>query len=291
MTLQYKNQDGSIPGSEFLSIKSLLNHLGFRPVESNERESFYTNIFNGDKFVPRSFRLDHKLDVWFDKSIGKGGNILDFAKNYWPELSVEEITKKLIAFSSVTEYHYMFPVNNNKRKRKRKPIKLPHYQISRITKLGQTDEITRFLQESGLWDFADSNLVEVHYYVIDQSRKRKDFCAAGWPNENGGWEVYAKNFKSTIGTRGMSVFHASTRSVIVFQEFSDYLKNRDKLHALYSSILVLNSPMFLSAAIRRVQNFREVSFYLDDKREGYNETRSFIEEKLPSCRIIPLNNP
>ncbi|CDS94185.1 conserved hypothetical protein [Sphingobacterium sp. PM2-P1-29] len=290
MTVHNNNLLGSTSIDNFLSIKSLLNHLGFRPIETNERESFYSNIFLGSKFVPKSFRLDHTLDAWFDKSLGKGGNIIDFARKYWPDLTLSEIEEKLSAFSTLTEYHYMFPVKDKPR-RKRKPTKLPHYQVDRIRKLGLTDEISDFLLESGLWQFADSNLVEVHYYFIDQKGKRRDFCAAGWPNENGGWEVYAKNFKSCIGPKGMSIFHASTRSIIIFQEFTDYLKNRDKLHALYSSILVLNSPNFLTAALNRVRNFEEVTFYFDEKREGYNDTRICVEEKLSNCKIIPLKIP
>jgi len=58
--------------------------------------------------------------------------------------------------------------------------------------------------ESGLWELADLNIREVYYYVTDQKGKRKDFCAAGWMNENGGWEVCAQNYTGCIGTKGMS---------------------------------------------------------------------------------------
>lgn len=289
MIADNNNQNTTILGGTFLSIKSLLNRLGFKPDESNEKESYYSNIFLGKGLNYKSFRLDHELDAWFDKSLGKGGNVIDFAKNYWPDLTTDEIEEKLLAFSAVTEYHYMFPVKDNP-KRKRKPVKLPHYQVDRVRNLGLTLEISEFLQESGLWEFADANLVEVHYYVIDQKGKRKDFCAAGWSNENGGWEVYAKNFKSCIGPKGMSIFQASTRSLLIFQEFADYLKNRDKLHALYASILVLNSPHFISAALKRAKKYEDITFYLDEKREGYFNAQMNIDEILPNCNIISINS-
>ena len=289
MTVQNYNQGASTTTSNLLSIKSLLNHLGFRPIETNEKESFYSNVFSRNKIVFKGFKLDHALDAWFDKSIGKGGNVIDFAKNYWPDLTMEELIQKLLDFSSNTEYHYMFPVKDKPR-RKRKPIKLPHYQVDRIRNLGLTAEISEFLQESGLWEFADVNLVEVHYYVIDQKGQRKDFCAAGWPNENGGWEVYAKNFKSCLGSKGMSIFQASTRSILIFQEFTDYLRNRDKFQALYSSILVLNSSYFISAALNRIKKYEDITFYLDESREGYSDVRNNVEDTLANCKIIPIQS-
>lgn len=287
MKLNTVVSDGLNSGDEFISIKLLLNHLGFKPVESNEKESFYSNIFISNSLKPKSFRLDHALDVWFDKSIGKGGNIMDFGKLYWPNLDKNAVQEKLRSFPANKEYHYMFPVNEKPR-RKRRPVKLPHYQIERIRQLGITSEVSAFLQEAGLWEIADSNLVEVHYYVRDEKGKRRDFCAAGWPNENGGWEVYAKNFKSCIGSKGMSIFQASTRNITIFQEFTDYLKNRDKLYALYSSILVLNSPQFLSAAIKRVSKYKNITFYIDEKREGYEEAKLQIQSTLQNFIIQPL---
>lgn len=285
MKLNTVVSDGLNSGDEFISIKSLLNHLGFKPVESNEKESFYSNIFISNSLKPKSFRLDHALDVWFDKSIGKGGNITDFGKLYWPNLDKNAIREKLRSFHENNEYHYMFAVNEKSR-RKRRPIKLPHYQIERTHKLGFTSEVSTFLQEAGLWEIADSNLVEVHYYVRDEKGRRRNFCAAGWPNENGGWEVYAKNFKSCIGPKGMSIFQASTINITVFQEFTDYLKNRDKLYALYSSILVLNSPQFLFAAIKRVCKYKNITFYIDETRESYQEAKLEIQSALPNCNIL-----
>jgi len=287
MTEKTNTQDEGNSPNHFLSIKSLLNHLGFKPIESNDKESFYSNIFKAPKFVPKGFRLDHALDAWFDKTLGKGGNIVDFAKHYWPTLDPDEIHEKLASISDNFKYHHLFPIKERP-KRKRKPIKLPHYQVDRIRKLELSCEVFDFLNESNLWEFADSNLVEVHYYFIDQMGKRKDFCAAGWPNENGGWELYAKNFRSCIGPKGMSIFQASTRNITIFQEFTDYLKNRDQLYALYSSILVLNTPQFISAAIKRAGKYNNVRFYLDEKREGYKEAKIEVQGSLPNCIFLPL---
>lgn len=287
MTTNRILSDESSSKEEFISIKSLLNHLGFKPIVSNEKESFYSNIFTSNSLKPNSFKLDHTLDVWFDKSIGKGGGIIDFGKHYWPNLNLDEVREKLNSFSTSKEYHFMFPIND-KKKRKRKPIKLPYYQVAGIRKLGLTNEVSTFLQDAGLWEIADSNLVEVHYYVKDEKGKRRDFCAAGWPNENGGWEVYAKNFKSCIGPKGMTFFEASTRNIAIFQEFTDYLKHRDQLYSLYSSILVLNSPQFVSAAIKRASKYDNVKFYFDGKREGYKDSKIAVHSSLPNCIFLPL---
>src|SRR5690606_17675428 len=120
----------------------------------------------------------NQLDTWFDSSLGllgKGGKFMDFARTYWPNLSTEQIEEKLRNIQRQS-------AKKDRRLRKRKATKIPHYQIDSARPLGYNNEVTDFLMESGLWDLADLNLREVYYYVTDQKGKRKDFCAAGWQN-------------------------------------------------------------------------------------------------------------
>lgn len=287
MTLYNQNNNSDNIGKEYLSIKSLLNHLGLKPVDSLENESFYTNVFLKTKFIPKTFKLDHALDVWFDKSLEKGGNIIDFARIYWPHLSSEEIDRKLTEYSSIPQYHHLFPINDKPR-RKRKPIKLPHYQVDRIRNLGFSNEITEYLWESGLWESADSNLFEVHYYVLDQKGKRKDFCAAGWQNENGGWEVRARHFESCLGLKGITIFPGSERVLAVFPGYLDYLKKRSDNQLPYISALILNHPDFLYAAIKRARHFGKVLLYVDETRIADRLLGEAFKDEVPNTEVIPL---
>lgn len=273
------------PFNDDLSLVALLSLLGHEPVSTTKEETQYAAVFTSRSNNRAVFSVNNRLNSWFDKSLGKGGSVIDFANIYWPELSAEQIEQKLQDL--MTCINTILP-QNEKPKRKRKPLKVPHYQIDKIRPIGQTTEITDLLKESGLWEIADLSLHEVHYFVTDQKGRRKDFCAAGWQNENGGWEVRAARFQSCIGAKGMTVFSRSEIVLAVFPEYTDYLKKRNDKYMSYASVIILNYPEFIPAAIKRASHFDKVLLYVDDTREGYGSAIEKFTRELPQSKVISL---
>lgn len=271
---------------ETLPITSLLRALGHNPVSTTDEESFYTNVFGSATNNRVVMEVNHRLNLWFDRSLGRGGNLMDFARVYWPNLSPEEIGQKL---QSIHDAVATMVVPKDRPRRKRKAIKIPHYQIDRTNPLGYNTEITDFLMESGLWELADLNMQEVHYFVTDQKGKRKDFHAAGWQNENGGWEVRAQHFESCIGPKGMTFLSHSPNVLAIFPEYVDYLKTRNDNQLPYASVLVLNYPDFLSASMRRARYFEKVLLYADESRAGYNALAETFLDELPHTTVISIH--
>lgn len=266
-----------------LSLTSLLRELGHEPVSTTDEETQYTAVFTSRSNNRIVLTVNNKLNSWFDKSLGKGGNVIDFAQVYWPELSAEQIEQKL--------HDLMIRINivtprNERPKRKRKPLKVPHYQIDKIRPIGQTSEITDLLKESGLWEIADLSLQEIHYFVTDQKGRRKDFCAAGWQNENGGWEVRAAHFQSCIGAKGISVFSRSETVLAIFPEYADYLKKRNDKYLSYASVIILNYPDFIPASIKRAQRFEKVLLYIDESRKGYESAIRQFTREVPQTTVF-----
>lgn len=266
-----------------LSLIALLSELGYEPVFVTEEEIQYAAVFTSRSNNRVILTVNNSLNSWFDRSLGKGGNVIDFAQTYWPELSTEQIEKKLIEIMTRIE---STGSPEHRARRKRKPLKLPHYQIDQVRPLGQTNEITDFLKETGLWEIADLNVQEVHYFVIDQKGKRKDFCAAGWQNENHGWEVRAKHFQSCIGAKGMTLLSRSETVLAIFPEYTDYLKKRNDKYLSYASVMVLNYPNFLPAAIKPAQRFEKVMLYVDESREGYQSAVEQFTRKVPQTTVF-----
>jgi hypothetical protein len=157
-----------------------------------------------------------------------------------------------------------------------------------LTHWGITMRLPIFCWKAICWKLADLNIQEVNYYVIDQKGKRKDFCAAGWQNENGGWEVRAQKYSGCIGTKGMTFIPGSQSVLAIFPEYVDFLKRRNDEHLYYASILILNHPEFLSAALKRASHFEKVLSYIDDMRQGYQSTREVFKDKLLHAEVKPL---
>ncbi|WP_333577621.1 hypothetical protein [Sphingobacterium sp.] len=269
------------PSYETPDLVTLLKALGHEPISINGDEFHYASVFGNRTNNKIVLTVNQQFKSWFDSSLGKGGNLMDFARTYWPDLSNEQIEEKLREIKARS-------AKKDRPLRKRKATKIPDYRVARTRPLGYNNEVTDFLMESGLWELADLNIREVYYYVTDQKGKRKDFCAAGWLNENGGWEVRAQNYTGCIGTKGMTFNPGSYSVLAIFPEYVDYLKRRNDKHLQYASVLILNHPEFLSAALKRASHFEKVLFYVDDTRIGYQSAREVFTVRLPHTEVIPL---
>ncbi len=266
---------------EPLTIVTLLKALGHEPISINGDESGYASLFGKRTNNKIVLTVNQQFKSWFDSSIGKGGNLMDFARTYWPDLSTEQIEEKLREIQTQS-------AKKDRPLRKRKATKIPDYRVARTRPLGYNNEVTDFLMESGLWELADLNICEVYYYVTDQKGKRKDFCAAGWMNENGGWEVRAQNYTGCIGPRGMTFISASETALAIFPEYVDYLKRRSDKYLHYASVLILNHPDFISASLKRAHHFQRVLLYTDETGGDYQSLAEMFKDKLPHTEVIPL---
>ncbi|WP_171017544.1 hypothetical protein [Sphingobacterium daejeonense] len=110
-----------------------------------DEETQYAAVFTSRSNNRVVLTVNNSLNSWFDRSLGKGGSVIDFAQTYWPELSTEQIEQKLLEIMTRIE---STGSPENRARRKRKPLKLPHYQIDQVRPLGQTNEITDFLKEN-----------------------------------------------------------------------------------------------------------------------------------------------
>lgn len=147
----------------------------------------------------------------------------------------------------------------NRDYRKRKATKPPYYHVQHTLPLGESPAIRACLHSEGLWDLVTTDLQEVYYYKVDQRKKRRDFCAVGWPNENGGWEIRHPNYTGCLGPKGMTFIQGQSGHLFIFEDFTGYLcwKFTHKYH--FPNILILNYPEFLSAAKIRALKFNSVT--------------------------------
>ncbi len=275
---------GKTPHNEPLTIAALLKALGHEPVSIGGDEFQYASVLGKQTNNKIVLTVNNRLNTWFDRSLGllgKGGNLMEFSRAYWPDLSAEQIEEKLRSIQRQT-------AKEDRPLRKRKATKIPHYQIEHTGSLGCNKEITDFLLSSGLWELADLNIQEIHYYVTDQKGNRKYFCAAGWQNENGGWEVRAQNYSGCIGPRGMTFIPASDTALAILPEYVDYLKRRSDKYLHYASVLILNHPNFVSASLKRAHHFQRVLLYTDETGGDYQSLAKMLKGKMPHTEIIPL---
>ena len=268
---------------EQVPLRTLLNHLGHKPAKINGVEQLYFNVLKGTE-SKSTFIVNDQLNIWYDRLTKKSGDVIDFGLAYWPELNSDQVTEKIGQIFQISNQPAKVPTTN-KAKRKRLAVKIPFYHIEEIKPVGCNIDITAYLQSQGLWEISIGHLKEVYYYVVDEKRRRKEFFAAGWQNENGGWEVRGKNFSGCLGHKGMTFIPGCKNSLILFEDYLGYLNWKYANKMPGPSILILNYPEFLEAAKKRIVKFNEVAVFLANHHLK-EEPLSALEGINPQKNIV-----
>ncbi|HMI04874.1 MAG TPA: CHC2 zinc finger domain-containing protein [Pedobacter sp.] len=250
-----------------VSMVDFLSRLGFAPYGKPGRQTMYLSMLR-DSDTDASFSVSETRQFWYDHGMGKGGNIIDFAMLYWKGISFPEAVDKIQQVCDLVVSDSL-GVSAGDRPRIREAVKLPNYKIQSVKPFGTTDGINAYLRSRGIFEQGAGRLSEVFYYVEDEKKVRKNFFAAGWQNELGGWEVRNKYFKGCLGKKAVSFIPADPKKLVVFEGYMNYLSWLKDHPGAGSSVLVLNSLALLESGIALAKNFPDIGVYLDHDKSGY----------------------
>ena len=253
---------------EQVSIVDLLARLGYKPLPRHGREKVYVSMIRDNDTSP-SFSVNDDLGVWFDHGIRKGGNVIDFGLAYWKGLAFNDVLAKILEVCQVEP--------EKKSGRPRKAVKLPHYIVEHVKDVGTHPAITGYLRGRGVFDIARQFLCEVYYYIEDDKGQRKNYFAAGWQNENKGWEVRNKYFKGCIGHKAISFIQGHPKNVSVFEGFMDFLSWKTENSGKDNSVIILNTLALLRIGIEKAKSFSTIDIYFDRDASGLSATRDFVK--------------
>ncbi|WP_316738447.1 hypothetical protein [Pedobacter aquatilis] len=268
-----------------ISILSFLKNLGHKPVKQIGKEHYFKSIFRNEH--TDSLVVNEELEVWFDRggrnaSGIRGGTIIDIALAYWYPVSLE------IAIQKIKETMADITLKKVKsRHRKKLPVLNRRYVIREIKEITRNPSIFSFLLCRGVWTVADECLKEIHYQVAGLAQSNKSFYAAGWQNENGGWEIRNKYFKGCLGTRGLTFIASNSSRLLLFEDYFDYLTWRFYHEDEPADIIVLNSLSLLGAAIKRCKAYAEIEIYFSNDVSG-KEASLKVTGIYPSAKDCSL---
>lgn len=265
---------------ENVALTDFLNSLGFTPHGKPAKETMYISMLR-DSDTNASFSVNDKLGCWYDHGMGKGGNIIDFARLYWQNLSFKEVLEKIegVAGLTIAAADIQFP----SRPRIRPAMKLPNYLIQSVKPFGTTEGINAYLKSRGVFDVAKGLMSEIHYYVENEKKVRKNYYASAWQNEMGGWEVRNKYFKGCLGKKGITLLPGDPRQLAVFEGFFNYLSWKAENPNSAKSILVLNSLALLDQGLEKAKVFPDIDVYMDHDPAGFGALKKWVEV-LPYSR-------
>jgi DNA primase len=259
-----------------ISIIKVLQNLGCEVIKTNGDDLWFLSPFRQEK-TP-SFKINRKLNKWFDFGEQVGGNVIDFVIQKFG-FSVSEALEYLKKFDDFSFFHkQIFETTDEKD------------NIDHIEKVISVEHfaLIQYLKSRGITKYGNvRNLKEIHYSIKD-----KKCFALGFRNDSGGFEVRSKYAKICLGKKDISYIKNQGKTLRIFEGFFDYLSflQEQKINE-NSDFLILNSVALLQKNISILKEYPTIELYLDNDGAGDKYTNIVLENFLNAidCRIIFKN--
>jgi hypothetical protein len=257
--MDIRKQRLSLEEARQTDIVNYLSSLGYEPVKTRNNDYWYLSPLRTER-TP-SFKVNRKLNRWYDHGIGKGGNLLDFGTLYY-NCTIGELLDNLGGNLSFHQLHFVLE-NRGKTE-------------SKITILKESAALSfalcRYLnQRNILVEVAEQFCKEVRYEL-----NGKEYFAIGFKNDAGGYELRNSYSKLSSSPKDITTFQNGCSQAVVFEGFMDFLSfNSIHKNAPFSdhNFVVLNSVSFFEKARPFMEQHETIRLYLDRDSTGHNYSR------------------
>lgn len=237
-------------------IVDYLNSLGYQPEKIRNQNYWYKSPLRNEKTA--SFKVDRKLNRWYDFGTGRGGTLIDFATLYH-DCNVREFLDILNGFVGSLKSFTPTP-----------ELMVQH---AKITITGEhvlsSIPLLRYLQDRRInGGIADRFCKEVNYRIDDKS-----YYAIGFKNDQGGYELRNRYFKGNSHPKGVTTIKKGSLQVSVFEGFFDFLSycTMDLKSTLpETDFLILNSLSFFEKSLESLLAYDKIHLFLNNDKAGQN---------------------
>ncbi|MEO6844595.1 MAG: toprim domain-containing protein [Ginsengibacter sp.] len=244
-----------------MDIVTYLESLSIKPQKVNGNDYWYLSPLRDEK-TP-SFKINRKLNVWYDNGVGKGGKLVDLGI-LLHDCSVQEFLEKLNTQRDSFSFHQQkMPLQ--------KSDEIVENKIKLIAVNPLTDPILcQYLETRNI----PAEIAKNYCRQITYLNGQKQFYAIGFKNNSGGFELRSPNFKSTVSPKDFTFLNTQKwDAVAVFEGFIDFLSmiasGKQMLPEL-TNFLVLNSLSFFEKARPAMEQHERIYLLLDNDTAGKN---------------------
>ena len=253
----------NIRTAKSIPLAVYLSGLGFQPVKRRGTDLWYLSPLRKEKRA--SFKVNTRLNTWYDFGIGRGGNIISLAAEIY---EMNDVSRLLRLIGANTPASVPFdPIQE----RNISPTE-PEFKNVQVKSLAHP-VLLDYLKSRKI-DLKTAQILckEVRYTV-----RGKFYFAVGFANDSGGYEIRNRYFKGAIPPKDTTWIRPqkSNRSCRLFEGFTDYLsyltlcKQGDvSWHSSNEDFLILNSASLLPRAKGRLQGYERIVCCLDRDATG-----------------------
>jgi hypothetical protein len=255
-----------------IDIVDYLEKLGHQPQKIRNNDYWYLSPLR-DETTP-SFKVNRKLNAWYDHGLGKGGNIIDFAILYH-NCTVAEVIKKLqdhLSFHQQT-LTVQQPLANTQKPREALE---PNIKVIAAKPLTHPS-LCHYLDHRKIpFDIATKYCREVEFEL-----NAKRYFAIGFENKSGGFELRNEHFKGGSSPKDVTLIEQNnSNNISVFEGFFSFLSYQT-LHqntpGQPTNFLVLNSLSFFEKSRQMMEQHQQINLYLDRDGAGLKHTHQALK--------------
>ena len=249
----------SVEEARQTDIINYLSKLGYEPAKVRGVNYWYLSPLRKER-TP-SFKVNQKLNRWYDHGLGRGGNIIDFAILY-NNGTVGEFLHQL---SNSLSFQKPLAKHQNEQAQSNAESKIKVLQEKALSSFS----LFRYLHQRRLpIDLAERFCREVKYEL-----NGKEYFGIGFKNNSGGYEIRNPYFKASSSPKDITTFNNGAKEATVFEGFTDFLsfmtthKNQQQNT---SDFVILNSVSFFKKTRPFMEQHETIKLYLDQDTAGQN---------------------
>ncbi len=258
-----------------IDLVDYLLKLGYQPQKIRNNDYWYLSPLREEKTA--SFKVNKRLNVWYDFGFAKGGNLIDFGIMY-NKCSVSEFLE-ILAHQTTLFFHQPSLSKNDS----------PMIEAVEKRKISILD-VREPIQSNALFHYLNARKIPIE--IASRFCKEIDFLlydkkqtAIGFPNIAGGYELRSPDFKGSSSPKDVTILgNDQAKTIHLFEGFFDFLSfqvmHYRKLSLLsnqQSHFLVLNSIGFLEKIKPRLEQYQSVHLFLDRDKIGLATTQQLLQ--------------
>lgn len=252
-----------------IPLVKFLETLGYWPVKIQNENLWFLSPLREEKTA--SFKVNTKLNVWYDHGLGKGGDIITFGTLYY-NCTISELLSLLSnRFSApLLSFHQQYLVAGEKKNTVQGKVDI--LDIRAIT----NPELITYLHSRAIpFEIADKYCKEVEFRIHEKKR-----IALGFLNNSGGYELRSRNFKGSSSPKDVTLIKEPGQNLTVIEGFFSFLSYQvitSQYPALLTNCLVLNSLSNFEKSRTLMESYDEIYLMLDRDQAGIKFVRRALE--------------
>ena len=251
--------------------------LGYEPRKIRNADHWYLSPLRDEKEA--SFKVNIHKNVWYDHGLGKGGTLVDFAREFY-HCSTSQALEKIASFHGQKQLIYISKkaTDTQGKNESNHGMECEDGGIV-ITSARQpiTDfSLCRYAKRRNI----DTRVLNEHCHEVSFKLNDKDYRAIGFKNNAGGYELRNEYFKAGSTPKFVSYRDNHTPGISVFEGFFDLLS----YHAIHkgqeqgaTNYLVLNSLSFFERSLLLMEKHDTIKLYLDNDTAGRKWTETALK--------------